>query len=67
MTRLERIRNMELGEMADFLMSLNDGGPRLGFCQNSANCFELLEKSEIAEGMCHNCMVGYLLSEGDIP
>ena len=65
MTRFDRIRNMELGQMADFLMDLNDGGERIDFCHDNPRCAELLETGDITHDMCHNCMVGWLLGEED--
>lgn len=67
MTRFDRLRSMELGEMADFLLKLTDYDERLGYCQGSAECDRLLdEDKEITAQMCHNCMVGWLLGEGEL-
>lgn len=68
MTRIEQIRGMELGELADFLLTVGDFEPRgIDFCQNLPECEAALDElGEIPAGWCHNCMVGWLLGEADI-
>lgn len=60
MTRFVRIRNMQLGELAELLndMALSP------WCQFRDNCAQDLEHGrDIPEERCRGCAIAWLLSE----
>lgn len=68
MTRAGRIRAMSDGELADYLRGLYESEGESPFCTMLPECEAALDDPEgdIPEERCHNCMVGWLLGEGDL-
>lgn len=71
MTRLERIRSMESGGMADLLLRVADFEPRgIDFCQNRPECQEALDavpqEGNEPELPCRECMVAWLQEEAEV-
>lgn len=62
MTRFERIRSMELGELAELM---EDAG-NIPWCGSLESCLEELNGGrEIPEERCRACVIGWLLGEYD--
>lgn len=65
-TRYDKIKALGLGQMADLMIKLNQGSGIIPFCQSSEECGALPEMTGSSGEMCRNCMIGWLLGEGDV-
>lgn len=61
-TNYDKIKDMSVDELADFLFKVNNQDFAVDFCDRNY-CSEVKEDSNICSGNCQNAIVKYLESE----